>query len=121
MIKLYTDLDNVAARPSILLLLSDLIAAARDSMSANKSDDSESTETPLTPFKDEMLGIVSSALNIPAARDPALACLLGLVSTKNLLSDEELGFIVHNVDELLGEDTEQGEEARFVIFNKNSV
>ncbi|KAF9069802.1 ARM repeat-containing protein [Rhodocollybia butyracea] len=87
LIKLYTHPDNVAARPSVLLLLSDLIAAARDSM------------------------IVSSALKVPAARDPAFACLLGLVSTEKLLSNEELAFIVHNVDEILSEDSEEAEDA----------
>ncbi|KAJ4473637.1 ARM repeat-containing protein, partial [Lentinula aciculospora] len=111
LVKLYTHTDNIAARPSVLLLLSDLIAAARDSMSVNKIDDFASSETPLTPYKDEILGIVSSALKVPSSRDPAFACLLGLVSTETLLSDEELGFIVHNVDEILSEESVEVEEA----------
>ncbi|KAJ4000828.1 ARM repeat-containing protein [Lentinula boryana] len=111
LVKLYIQPDNIAARSSILLFLSDLIAAARDSMAVNKSDESESTETPLSSYKDEILGIVSSALKVPSSRDPALACLLGMVSTDNLLTDEELGFIVHNVDEILSEDSEEVEEA----------
>ncbi|KIK61642.1 hypothetical protein GYMLUDRAFT_996292 [Collybiopsis luxurians FD-317 M1] len=108
LVKLYTKSDNIASRPSVLLLLSELIAAVRDS---RKDEESESFELPLSPFKDEILGIVSSALRNPASRDPALACLLGMVSTKSLLSDEELGFIVHNVDEILSEDSEDAEEA----------
>ncbi|KAJ3721001.1 ARM repeat-containing protein [Lentinula raphanica] len=111
LVKLYIQPDNLAARPSILLLLSDLIAAARDSMNVSKSNDSSSSETPLGPYKDEILGIVSSALKVPSSRDPALACLLGMVSTDNLLSDEELGFIVHNVNEILSEESEEAEEA----------
>ncbi|KAF8825853.1 hypothetical protein HHX47_DHR6000662 [Lentinula edodes] len=110
LVKLYAHPDNVAARPSILLLLSDLIAAARDSMAANKVDDSDSLETPLSPYKDEILSIVSSALKVSSSRDPALACLLGLVSTEKLVSDEELGFIVHSVDEILLEESDEAEE-----------
>ncbi|KAF5355338.1 hypothetical protein D9758_006078 [Tetrapyrgos nigripes] len=101
LIKLFTSPDNISARPSILLLLSDLIAAARDSKS--KSEDSESA---LTPYKDEVIGILASGLKTSSSRQPALACLLGMVSTKNLLSNEELGFIVHNVNEILEADTE---------------
>ncbi|GAW05993.1 ARM repeat-containing protein [Lentinula edodes] len=110
LVKLYAHPDNDAARPSILLLLSDLIAAARDSMAANKVDDSDSLETPLSPYKDEILSIVSSALKVSSSRDPALACLLGLVSTEKLVSDEELGFIVHSVDEILLEESDEAEE-----------
>ncbi|KAJ3902626.1 ARM repeat-containing protein [Lentinula edodes] len=110
LVKLYAHPDNDAARPSILLLLSDLIAAARDSMAANKVDDSDSLETPLSPYKDEILSIVSSALKVSSSRDPALACLLGLVSTEKLVSDQELGFIVHSVDEILLEESDEAEE-----------
>ncbi|KAJ3862033.1 ARM repeat-containing protein [Lentinula novae-zelandiae] len=110
LVKLYAHPDNVAARPSILLLLSDLIAAARNSMASNKVDDSDPLDTPLSPYKDEILSIVSSALKVSSSRDPALACLLGLVSTEKLVSDEELGFIVHSVDEILLEESDEAGE-----------
>ncbi|KAF5377797.1 hypothetical protein D9757_008093 [Collybiopsis confluens] len=109
LVKLYTKTDNIASRPSILLLLSELIAASRDSM--KNLHISDASEKPLGPFKDEILGILTSALKTPPSRDPALACLLGFVSTGGLLTDEELAFIVHGVDDILSEESEEGEEA----------
>ena len=72
--------------------------------------DTEGVETPLTPFKDEILSVVASGLKVSSCRNPAIACLLGLISTKGLLTEEELGFIVHSVNELLAEDTEDEDE-----------
>lgn len=81
-------------------------------MAANKVDDSDPLDTPLSPYKDEILSIVSSALKVSSSRDPALACLLGLVSTEKLVSDEELGFIVHTVDEILLEESDEAGETK---------
>jgi len=77
--------------------------------------ETEGSEAALAPYKDEVLGILASGLKTPSSRQPALACLLGLVSTKNLLSDEEIGFIVHNVDEVLESDWESIEDSRLAF------
>ncbi len=89
------------------MVLSDLIAAARDSVS--NLQQSEVTETPLLPYKDEVLGIVTTGLQTSSLRRPAFACLLGMVSTKNLLTDEELGFVVHKANEVLQGDTNEND------------
>lgn len=52
------------------------------------------------PYKDEVLGAVSTGLKSSTARYPALALLQGLINTNDLLTDEEVGFIVHLVNEL---------------------
>ncbi|SJL03979.1 uncharacterized protein ARMOST_07336 [Armillaria ostoyae] len=108
LVTLFVTLDDTASRLSDLLLLSDLIAAARDSVS--NLQQSEVTEPPLLPYKDEVLGIVTTGLQTSSLRRPALACLLGMVSTKNLLTDEELGFVVHKANEVFQGDTNENDD-----------
>lgn len=111
LVTLFVTLEDTASRLSDLLLLSDLIAAARDSVS--NLQQSEVTETPLLPYKDEVLGIVTTGLQTNSLRRPALACLLGMVSTKHLLTDEELGFVVHKANEVLQGDTNENDDERY--------
>ncbi|KAF8217060.1 Dos2-interacting transcription regulator of RNA-Pol-II-domain-containing protein [Mycena galopus ATCC 62051] len=99
LLKLYGDPNEVPSRHPVLLLLSDLIAAARDSVNVKSTPDSP--EPPLAPFKDEVLGaLISGVATLTTAR-AALAGLTGLVSTPHLLSDAELGFVVLKVNEVL--------------------
>ncbi|KAL0067234.1 hypothetical protein AAF712_005804 [Marasmius tenuissimus] len=102
--------EDASVRPSVLLLVSDVIAAARDAMShapVEEAIDSETVDTPLTPFKDELVSVIISALKVPSCRSPATACLLGSVSIPRLLAEEDLGFIVHNVNEVLNIDDDE--------------
>ncbi|KAJ6614174.1 Dos2-interacting transcription regulator of RNA-Pol-II-domain-containing protein [Mycena sp. CBHHK59/15] len=98
LLKLFADPNEVPSRHPILLLLSDLIAAARDS--AAKSTTPEA-DPPLAPFKDEVLGALISGVTTLVTTRAALAGLTGLVSTKDLLSDTELGFVVLKVNDVL--------------------
>ncbi|KAK0467221.1 ARM repeat-containing protein [Desarmillaria tabescens] len=108
LVTLFVTLEETTSRLSDLLLLSDLIAAARDSVS--NLQQSEVTEPPLLLYKDEVLGIVTTGLQTSSLRRPALACLLGMVSTKNLLTDEELGFVVHKTNEVLQGNSDENED-----------
>ncbi|KAF5383772.1 hypothetical protein D9615_003569 [Tricholomella constricta] len=94
LVKLFLNPDEVSNRAPILLLLADLTNAARDSMPE------EMTLVPMMPYKDEILGVFSVGLKAISSRIPALSLLRGLVTTKNLLTDQELEFIVHSVDEV---------------------
>ncbi|KAG6821481.1 hypothetical protein H0H93_010205 [Arthromyces matolae] len=96
-VKLFMNPDEVSNRSPILLLLADLVAAARDSMPSEVTD---STLVPMLPYKDEVLGLVSVGLKAANSRISAISLLRGLVTTKRLLSDEELGFIVHSTTEI---------------------
>ncbi|KAF9269073.1 ARM repeat-containing protein [Marasmius fiardii PR-910] len=83
--------DDVSIRPSILLLMSDVLAAAREAIThlpegEPESPDARNVRTILTSFKDELTSVIISGLKVP--------------------SYEELGFIVHNVNELLGDDVD---------------
>jgi DNA repair/transcription protein MET18/MMS19 len=102
--KLFLSPDEIPNRPPILLLLADLINAARDSMSERLEDPEEERRSPLVPYKDEVLGAMSAGLRDVSSRRSALAGIMAMVTTKSLLSDEELGFVVHIVNEVLQKD-----------------
>lgn len=101
--QLFHNPDEASTRTPTLFLLSELIIAARDS--ATKSP-SKKIEPPLLPYKDEVLGVLTTGLKSSGSRLAALPGLSAMVSTPHLLSDEELGFIVHHVNEILEGDEE---------------
>jgi DNA repair/transcription protein MET18/MMS19 len=114
MVKLFLNPDELSNRAPITVLLTDLVAAARDSMSKSFTD--AELEVPLMPFKDEVLGVFTVGLKATSSRQPALAGLKAMVNTPNLLVDNELGFIVHNADDMLQADPDDGDDAMFVNF-----
>ncbi|KDQ61341.1 hypothetical protein JAAARDRAFT_190123 [Jaapia argillacea MUCL 33604] len=93
---LFRNPDEVTIRAAIVTVLSEIIAAARD-----VSSTSTTQEVFLLPYKDEVLGVLVVGLKNPSSSGPAIDGLKSMVSTRGLLSDEELGYIVHNVNELL--------------------
>ncbi|KAJ7117461.1 Dos2-interacting transcription regulator of RNA-Pol-II-domain-containing protein [Mycena epipterygia] len=104
LLKIFGDPNEVPTRHPVLLLLSDLIAAARDSAKAEASAAAIADvppEAPLAPYKDEVLGALISGVATLATTRAALAGLTGLVSTPHLLSDAELGFVVLKVNDVL--------------------
>lgn len=105
-VQLFVALEETGGRVSTMLLLSDIIAAARDSRTRAKDDAAPA----LSPYKDEVFGVVTTGIQNPYMRQPALACLLGLVSTKNFFTDEELGFVVHKANEILKETSDSGDD-----------
>ena len=66
---------------------------------------------PLMPYKDQVLSAFTVGLQATSSYPPALNGLRYMVTTSGLLSDEELGFIVHNVNELFRKGSD-GEDAR---------
>lgn len=64
------------------------------------------------PYKDEVLGIFSVGLNASSTRNAALLGLNAMVATQGLLSNEELGFIVHNVDQVLESEQDDVDDAK---------
>ena len=104
------DPDEASNRPATLLLLSEFTEAARDYKDRN--------ELPLTvnplliPYKDEVLGVFSLGLDSTSTRNAALSGLNSMVATQDLLSNEELGFIVHNVDQVLEGEQDDIDDAK---------
>lgn len=58
-------------------------------------------EKPLDPFKDEVLGIFVVGLKIDNSVSSALMGLDALVKTSGVLTDDELGYVVHTINEIL--------------------
>ncbi|GBE89610.1 MMS19 nucleotide excision repair [Sparassis crispa] len=110
LVRLFLNPDEVANRAPVLRLLSDLIKAARDSMSRDPEVLPTEGDTPLSPFKDEIIGVLTVGLKTASSSQPALGGLKEMVLTPGLLTDEELGFVVHNVNELLQKEGEEGDE-----------
>lgn len=97
---LFHNPGEISSRPATLVLLADLINAARNSMAL---DNAQVVEPPLTIFKDEILGAFTVGLTSVSTRSMALSGLKAVVLTRGLLSDDELRFIVHNMDQIIDE------------------
>ena len=104
--QLFLNPDEIQNRPPTSRLLADLVIAAQKAL----TKDPEAHSPPLAPYKDEVLGVFTVGLKNAASRSHALTGLKGMVSTTGLLTDEELGFIVHNVNEILSDDENQENE-----------
>ncbi len=101
--------DEALTRPATMLLLSDLITAARDSSGQESESEYPSA---LSPYKDDVYTITMVALGNVSSRRAALGSLNGLVTTRALLSDDELGTIVNNINDLLQVETDGGDDTR---------
>ena len=109
LVKLFMSPDEVLTRPATMLLLSDLIIAARDS----SGQDLESEHSPaLTPYRDDVFTITMVALGNISSRRAVIASLNGLVTTRKLLSDDELGTIVNNINDFLQAETDEDDDTR---------
>ncbi|KAH9059086.1 ARM repeat-containing protein [Lactarius vividus] len=100
--KLSVDPDELPNRGAVLSLLASLIVASRDS--ALKVINSE--EIFLLPFKDEVLGVLVLGLKGKSSLRPAIEGLSGLVTTPGLLDDDEIGFVVQKVNDVISDQQE---------------
>ncbi|KAG1764825.1 ARM repeat-containing protein [Suillus occidentalis] len=111
LIKNFHDPDEVANRASVVMLLTELIEACRgDATHASISQSSQSSISPLTASKDALLGLLIVSLKAPATCLPALHGLAALVRTPKLVADDELGYIVLEVGELLRKEPDEVED-----------
>ncbi|KAJ8590123.1 ARM repeat-containing protein [Rhizopogon salebrosus TDB-379] len=111
LIKNFHDPDEVSNRASIVTLLTELIDASRgDATHVSIPQVSVSPSSPLTASKDALLGLLIVSLKAPATRLPALHGLNALVRTPKSLADDELGYIVLEVSELLSQEPDEVED-----------
>ncbi|KAF8967720.1 ARM repeat-containing protein [Flammula alnicola] len=116
LIRLFHNPDEASSRPATLALLSELIGSGRDSMAQTKSKSPE-VDPPLMPYKDDVLGVLSVGLTSATTRNMALSGLKAMTAIKLLLSDEELGFIVHNVDQIIEGNQDDFDDASDAILD----
>ncbi|EGN92276.1 hypothetical protein SERLA73DRAFT_99542 [Serpula lacrymans var. lacrymans S7.3] len=103
LVNLFNNPDERSNRPAVTALLSDVLAAAQDSKKTASASNFE-INTPLMSSKDGLLAVLSVALKTPASCRPALCGLKNMVLL-DLLTDEELGFVVLNANDLLQSDS----------------
>jgi hypothetical protein len=115
LVRLFLSPDELSNRAPIIILLAELVVAARDSMLQSAID--QELDVPLIPYKDEVLGVFTVGLKTTHPCQPAIAGLKAVVTTPGLLADDELGFVVHNVHDILLADSDNGDDAMLVIFS----
>jgi DNA repair/transcription protein MET18/MMS19 len=71
--------------------------ASRDS--TVKADNAE--DIFLLPYKDEVLGVLITGLKTQSSLRSAIEGLNGMVTTPALLDDEEIGFVVQKVNDVV--------------------
>lgn len=116
LVKLFLDPDEVQNRGAVLQLLADVIGAARNAMALGSSTAASTGAVPMARYKDEVLGVLTVGLKVPSGRRHALIGLLDMVNTLKLLTDEELSFIVHNVNEILADGDVEDEDIRYAFL-----
>jgi DNA repair/transcription protein MET18/MMS19 len=60
----------------------------------------------LLPFKDEVLGVLVAGLKEQPSLRPAIEGLNGMVTTPALLDDQEIGFVVQKVNDVVSSQQE---------------
>lgn len=104
-IGLFQNPDEISNRDSIASHLADISEALC------KSPLAASGEGNLVSLKDETLGVFVAGLKSFSSRKSSLRGLNSMVETEGLITDEELGFVVHNVNDVIL-DEEDDEETR---------
>jgi DNA repair/transcription protein MET18/MMS19 len=105
LIGLFQNPDEITNRDSIVSHLADLSEALRESPLVVGGEGN------LASLKDETLGVFVIGLETFSSRRPAMKGLKSMVETNGLLSGEELGFVVHSVNDVILDD-EDDEETR---------
>ncbi|KAF7971317.1 hypothetical protein HWV62_21494, partial [Athelia sp. TMB] len=113
LVKLFHSPDEIQNRAPTSVLLVELVTAAQSSTTTSSSDTSEVF---ILPFKDEVLGVFISGLKAASTRAGSLLGLKAMVLTPHLLTDEELGYIVHNTESVLQANSDEEDDARLATY-----
>ncbi|KZT43226.1 hypothetical protein SISSUDRAFT_1057991 [Sistotremastrum suecicum HHB10207 ss-3] len=96
--KLFLDPAEISTRPATLSALSSILESLREL--ASKADGRNvEEEQPLEPYKDQLLGVLTVGLKSSNTCVTALQGLLQWINIPGALTSEELGFVVHSVNE----------------------
>lgn len=118
---MYKSQDDIALRPSVLSHLATLLASLSDSAASDTDADSSAADelapprelrtpptfshadgaSPLEPFRDDLLSILTGSTRALTCRLPALEGLLALVRIPQFLTPSEVDFSVSAIDEVL--------------------
>ncbi|KAL4256995.1 MMS19 nucleotide excision repair protein [Pleurotus pulmonarius] len=103
--KLFNDPTETTNRPPVILLLCRLTHACHD-------------VTILLPFKDELMGVLSTGFESLTCRQQTLALLQVMLSIQGLLTTEEIGYFIRTLTETFLQPSETNDEFndRIVTF-----
>jgi DNA repair/transcription protein MET18/MMS19 len=104
LIQLFRDPAEVSNRPATLAALETIIRALCNVFTPRSSADtarSYEEEKPLDRFKDEILGVFTVGLKTDNSTSSALMGLDAMVKMYGLLANDELGYVVHSINEVL--------------------
>lgn len=107
LIGLFQNPDEIGNRDSVISHLADLSEALRNSLLVVGGEGN------LAFLKDETLGVFVAGLKAFSSRRSALRGLKSMVEIEGMITNEELGFIVHSVDDVIL-DEEDDEDTRCV-------
>ena len=110
--KLFRDPDELIHRPQILTLLCIIIGSIETNRTALENFGLQSQ---LLKFKDDVLGAFISGIKTANSCEAALEGIKKLSQMQDVLTDEEIVYVVHNINELLQSDGDDAEVARLVI------
>ncbi|KAG9047697.1 hypothetical protein FS837_001661, partial [Tulasnella sp. UAMH 9824] len=116
MMKLYLDPAEAAQRSHIVLQLSNLLLTLREVYAEDNSSTNYAQERLLEAHKDQLIGVISSSLKVVDTRMAALSGTLHLVQISGLLTEEELGYLVQHLNELL-EPSSDLQDLKDVLLN----
>lgn len=116
--ELYRKTDEHSQRGPILEVLAQLLQAARElyALTGPSYDPTERrtlvADRVLVEHKDNLLGCLSSGIQSANFKKPALDAYMQVVQIDDLLSPEELSYVVQSVNELIL--SEEADQLRYV-------
>ncbi|KAG8974923.1 hypothetical protein FRC05_006600 [Tulasnella sp. 425] len=116
LMKLYLDPAEAAQRSHLVLQLSNLLLTLQEIYAGDNDSLNYTQERILEAHKDQLLGIISSSLKVAETRMAALSGTLHLVQIHGLLTEEELGYLVQHLNELL-EPSSDLQDLKDVLLN----
>jgi DNA repair/transcription protein MET18/MMS19 len=94
-LKLFVLPERVSSRSAILAAISSFIVSLKDRESLDE------VLQLLQPYTDDVVGVISVGIKSATDRKIALSSLSNSVRIKKWFSDEELGFLIHEINETL--------------------
>ncbi|KAG8854442.1 hypothetical protein FRB96_007504 [Tulasnella sp. 330] len=115
LLQLFVQPDEASNRRQILSHLTALVTATEVNFSS--LDVAYVDEKPLDEFRDQLLGAYIGGLKTTETRVAALNGLQHMVQISGLLSADEVQYIVHQIDELLGPSSDLEDMRRAAVLN----
>lgn len=108
--KLLRDPEEQAHRSQILTLLCIIVGAIESKLPALEE---YGLQGQLLEFKDDVLGAFISGTKNMSNCEAALEGIRNLALMRDVLTEEELVYVVHNINELLQSNTDDADVARY--------